>query len=129
MTKVTVLVVVVLVGATAAAGERRAPAEPKEREFTLGMVQRDVRMGMSQADLAEAIGSPNVVTRDAKGGEAWVYDRLATEARYSSAEFGVGGGGSHAGAPPPLLGWLSAHKRSDKASVSQRTPTVVVRFD
>jgi len=110
-------------------GERRPSPSPEEREFTLGLVQREVRVGMSQADLAVALGSPNVVTRDAKGREAWVYDRIATEARYSSSGFGAGGGGSYAGETTLLLGWLSGHKRSEKATVTQRTLTAVVRFD
>lgn len=131
MSKTVAFAVLVLgVGVPLRAGDRKpASPTPEEREFTLGLVQREVRVGMSQADLAAALGSPNVVTRDAKGSEAWVYDRIATEARYSSSGIGVGGGGSYAGASTLLLGWLSAHKRNERATVSQRTLTAVVRFD
>lgn len=130
MNKPVAVGVALLAGVISARGEERAPvpAAP-EREFTVGLVQREVRVGMAQADLAAALGSPNLVTRDAKGGEAWVYDRIATEARYSSSGIGAGGGGSYAGESTLLLGWLSAHKRSGKSSVTQRTLTVVVRFD
>ncbi len=126
---VAVAVLVVATAVVARAGEHRSSLLPEEREFTVGLVQREVRVGMSQADLAAALGSPNVVARDGKGSETWVYDRIATEARYSSSGFGAGGGGSYAGESTLLLGWLSGHKRREKATVTQRTLTAVVRFD
>ncbi|MEI6127326.1 MAG: hypothetical protein WCQ99_12320, partial [Pseudomonadota bacterium] len=52
----------------------------KEREMTLGIVQKEIRAGMSQATVAEALGSPNIVTRDEDGQETWIYDKIATEA-------------------------------------------------
>jgi outer membrane protein assembly factor BamE (lipoprotein component of BamABCDE complex) len=39
----------------------------KEREFTVGLVQKEIRVGMSQTEVAEALGSPNIVTRDKDG--------------------------------------------------------------
>jgi outer membrane protein assembly factor BamE (lipoprotein component of BamABCDE complex) len=130
MSKHMALVVAVLALVTPVRAEERRPVPaPEEREFTVGLVQKEVRVGMSQTDLVAALGSPNVVTRDGKGTEAWVYDRIASEARYASKGFGVGGGGSYAGESTLLLGWLSAHKRSEKATLTQRTLTVVVRFD
>ena len=41
----------------------------REREMTLGAVQKEIRRGLSQADVAEALGSPNIVTRDSAGHE------------------------------------------------------------
>jgi hypothetical protein len=32
--------------------------------MTLGVVQKEIHKGLSQADVAEALGSPNIVTRD-----------------------------------------------------------------
>jgi hypothetical protein len=87
-----------------------------EREMTLGVVQKEIRRGLSQADVAEALGSPNIVTRDSAGMETWVYDKTATEASYSnSAAYGtilIVGFGQNAGA----------------SSTSQRTLTVVIKF-
>ncbi len=45
-------------------------------KLTVGTVQREIRVGMSGAQVAEALGSPNVVTTDEKGREVWVYDRI-----------------------------------------------------
>ena len=64
------------------------------------------------------LGSPNVVTSDERRRETWVYDRISTERAYSESSGGVNalflaGGGARAGA----------------AQTSQRSLTVIIRFD
>ena len=56
----------------------------RERRMTVGVVQREIRTGMSPADVATALGSPNIVTRDSEGKETWIYDKIATEASFST---------------------------------------------
>ena len=51
-------------------------------KLTVGTVQREIRVGMSGAQVAEILGSPNIVTTDEKGREVWVYDRISTESVY-----------------------------------------------
>src|SRR5262245_54541477 len=84
--------------------------------MTLGSVQRVIRSGLTQDDVVVALGSPNIVTRDAEGRETWVYDKVASEASYSrSANYGTVlllGGGNSAGA----------------VSTTQRTLTVAIKF-
>jgi len=122
------VLLMVAVAGVAAAGERgKATAEPPAA-FTLGVVQRALRPGLSQADVAERLGSPNIVTREPDGREAWVYDRVSTEAEASSGSVGVGGLGSGAGGSLWGLLGIGAGKRSEKARSSQRTLTVVIRF-
>ena len=41
---------------------------------------------MTQDQVAAALGSPNIVTRDAAGRETWIYDKIASEASYSSSD-------------------------------------------
>lgn len=114
----------------AGAAERRDDRKPaSEREFTLGLVQKEVRIGMSQADLVSALGSPNILTRDSQGREAWVYDKLASEARFKSSGLGAGGGALGSAGSTLLLGVLSGHVKDERVSSSQRTLTVVIRFD
>ncbi len=72
---------------------------------------------MSQADVATALGSPNIVTKDSDGHEAWVYDKIATEASYSNASGGVF----------LILGGYS--KNAGASSTTQKTLTVVIKFD
>jgi hypothetical protein len=122
----------VLSGATlSVAAERREEGKPGsgEREFTLGLVQKEVRIGMSQAELVSALGSPNILTRDSNGREAWVYDRIASEAHFKSSGFAAGGGGLGSVGSSLLLGVLRGHNNSERSTTSQRTLTVVIRFD
>lgn len=96
--------------------------------FTLGVVQKELRAGLSQADVAERLGSPNIVTRGAEGREAWVYDKVSSERETSSASAGVGGLGSGSGSSFFGLLGVGVGKRSEKSRSSQRTLTVVIRF-
>jgi outer membrane protein assembly factor BamE (lipoprotein component of BamABCDE complex) len=122
------VVLVVAAAAVAAAGVReKAKAEPSVA-FTLGVVQKTLRPGLSQADVAERLGSPSIVTRETDGREAWVYDKVSTEVEATSGSVGVGGAASGAsGGFWGLLG-VTGGKRSEKAKTSQRTLTVVIRF-
>jgi outer membrane protein assembly factor BamE (lipoprotein component of BamABCDE complex) len=108
--------VLLAVGCTASYHSRELHSE-RDRQMTLGIVQKEIRRGLSQADVAEALGSPNIVTRDSAGHETWVYDKMATEASYSnSSVYGsvlVVGVARNAGA----------------SATTQRTLTVLIKFD
>ena len=65
----------------------------QEQQMTLGIVQRDIKIGTSQADVAMVLGSPNIVTQDADGKETWIYDKVSSITSYGSSGFGVGIGG------------------------------------
>ena len=126
---VVVALMVVAVGVDpAAAGDRAKAKEAPSSAFTLGVVQKELRPGLSQADVAERLGAPNILTRDGEGREAWVYDRVSSETEASSGSIGIAGGGMGVGSTFMGLLGINASKRSDKARSSQRTLTVVVRF-
>lgn len=105
----------------------------KEREMTLGVVQKEIRTGMSQASVAEALGSPNIVTRDEDGLETWVYDKIATEASYSQSKGEVSGGVGAGGVASKalILGGVggSYGGGSGASSTTQKTLTVVIKFN
>lgn len=66
-------------------------AEPRTlfaEELTLGVVQSKVKKGMSQGDVALAIGSPNIASKDRDGKETWIYDKIssATETEEQKVE-------------------------------------------
>ncbi len=90
------LFILLLSGCVSAAQHQKELGSTNEREMTVGIVQKEIRTGMSQADVAEALGSPNIVTRDSEGKETWIYDKIASEASYSnsSAERGRSRNGS-----------------------------------
>jgi hypothetical protein len=121
---------VLVVALACAAGTHAADVQQGagSAAFTLGRVQKELQAGQSQAEVVERLGSPNILTRDAEGREAWVYDRVSSEREASTSGVRVGGLGSGgAGNFAGLLG-LSLGKQSDKSRSSQRTLTVVIRF-
>jgi len=106
----------------------------QDRRLTVGVVQREIRVGMSQADVASAMGSPNIVTKDIGGTEAWIYDKIATEVSYSNDTGGVNGAvgaGGLAGGRALVIGGIRSdyNKSAGAAATTQRTLTVIIKFD
>lgn len=84
---------------------------------------------MSGAEVAGVLGSPNIVSTDEERREVWIYDKIATDAAYSSSSGGIaslilGGASSVAGG----VGG-SANQSAGASSTSQRTLTVIIKFD
>tara|TARA_B110000503_G_scaffold102567_1_gene153185 strand:+ start:201 stop:617 length:417 start_codon:yes stop_codon:yes gene_type:complete len=98
--------------------------EDKDSKLTLGNVQKNIKVGMSGAEVARVMGSPNMVTKDGDNSEVWIYDKISTvNAGSSSSFFGLGGAiGSKAGA-----GGLGSYS-SGASSRNQKTLTVVIKF-
>lgn len=101
---------------TPAGQQQQQLGSARERELTVGTVQREIRRGMAGADVIQSLGSPNIVTKDADGRETWVWDKIATEATRSESSSGVF----------LILGVVS--NRESASSVTQRTLTVVIKF-
>lgn len=101
--------------------------------MTLGLVQKEIKVGMSQADVAAALGSPNIVTRDKEGRESWIYDKIATEASYRDSKGNVSGSvaGTTFVADTLLLGMIggSQSRSSGASATTQKTLTVIIRFN
>jgi len=125
---IPVLVISVILGCTPAYHQQNLNSS-KEKEMTVGIVQKEIRTGMSQVDVAQALGSPNIVTNDKDGKETWIYDKIASEASYSSSSVGgVGGAGGVTG-NTLILGLIGGDYRSGAASKTQKTLTVIIKFD
>lgn len=131
---------VLLVGCVqhmSAAQHQQSLGSTQEREMTVGVVQKEIRVGMSQADVAAALGSPNIVTKDSYGDETWIYDKIATEASYSTSSQteGVGVGGAAGGflGKVLLLGGvgysMGASSQAGASATTQKTLTVIIKFD
>jgi outer membrane protein assembly factor BamE (lipoprotein component of BamABCDE complex) len=106
-----------LAGCSTASSHLNSVKSDAADKITVGRVQREIRIGMPSAQVIEVLGSPNIVSTDENRLEVWVYDKIATDVSYSSSEGGVwlilGGVGGNSGA----------------ASTSQRTLTIVIKFD
>jgi len=112
------------------ASQHRAEVEkPTGDQLTVGTVQKEIRVGMSGAEVAAVLGAPNIVSTDEERREVWIYDKISTDVAYSSSSGGLstlilGGGGSVAGG----VGG-SANRGAGAASSSQKTLTVIIKFD
>ena len=104
-------------GCTTAAQHQQSLGSTADRQMTLGVVQKEIHAGMAQDEVATALGSPNIVTRDANGRETWIYDKIASEASYSNSDvYGT-------------ILILGAGSASGASSTTERTLTVVIKFD
>ena len=114
------------VGCQSASYHKEQVANTNSDRLTVGTVQREIRVGMTTADVVQVLGSPNMVTTDEKRRENWVYDKISTERAYSTSSGGVsalvlGGVGGGGGA-----GFNSG---SGATSTTQRTLTIIIKFD
>lgn len=121
--------VLLTTGCQTAVDHRRAVQDDSADRLTVGKVQREIRVGMSGADVVSALGSPNMVSTDDERREVWVYDKIATDRAYSSSSGGInslilGFGGNVAGG---VGGGVGAS--AGASSTSQRTLTVIIKFD
>lgn len=123
---------IVLSGCVNAANNSRELHSTNERDMTVGIVQREIRKGMYSSEVAEQLGSPNIVKKEGEG-EVWIYDKIATEASYSTSRGSVGGLAGAGGIPGAtlLLGILTGDyaKSAGAYASTQKTLTVVIRFD
>jgi len=126
---ISAIAVVFLSGCMMTPQHRRAVRDDSGDRMTVGKVQKEIRVGMSGAEVAQVLGSPNIVSTDEERREVWIYDKISTETAYSTSEGGVaslilvgltdvflGGGGGLSGS-------------SGASSTSQRTLTVIIKFD
>jgi outer membrane protein assembly factor BamE (lipoprotein component of BamABCDE complex) len=92
-------------------------AEIKEDRLTVGRVQGEVKVGMSAAQVAELLGSPNIVTTDDKRREVWIYDKVSTD-RVDTASSSYG-----------TLIIMGANTLDSSSSQRQRTLTIIIKYD
>jgi hypothetical protein len=100
------------------AGCASGRAEIKEDRLTVGKVQGEIKVGMSASQVAELLGSPNIVTTDDKRREVWIYDKVSTD-RVDMANSSIGG-----------ITFIMGTKSSESSSSTrQRTLTIIIKYD
>ncbi|MEY3812819.1 MAG: hypothetical protein RI910_901 [Verrucomicrobiota bacterium] len=82
--------------------------------ISVANAQRSVKVGMTGAAVAEALGSPNILSTDEEGREVWIYDRVTSSVRATAAN-------------GPLTLFVGGSAAA--AERSQRTLTIIVKFD
>lgn len=111
------LTALLITGCQGAASHRAAVQDNSTDRMTVGKVQREIRVGMSGADVAQVLGSPNIVSTDEQRREVWIYDKIATDRAESSSSGGVS------------ILILGASSSAGASSTSQRTLTVIIKYD
>lgn len=138
----TVRILTILMGVSFALTACQSPAQHAaavrqaqgtDDKLTVGTVQREIRVGMTSAEVVQVLGAPNLVSTDENRRENWVYDKISTETIYSSSSGGVnalvlGGGliGSAAAGGGVGAGYSSG---AGANSTSQRTLTIIIKYD
>jgi hypothetical protein len=127
-----------LAGCMSAARHQQSLGATQDRALTVGTVQKQIQVGVAQSDVAMTLGAPNIVTRDRQDRETWVYDKIATEASFSQDSGSVfamvtgtanfSGSGVDAGQANANAGG-NYSRQAGAASLTQRTLTVVIKFD
>lgn len=115
--KIIVVLLAVLSLGGCVSASKHADQVQNNGNISVGVVQKEIKIGMSGAGVVEALGSPNIVSTDEKRREVWVYDKVATDTVHSSSS-----------------GWVFAvlaggQSRSGATSRSQRTLTIIIKFD
>ena len=112
------LVVIILISGCASASRHRQSVQDDSGDrLTVGKVQREISIGMPSASVAEILGSPNVLSTDEERREVWIYDKISSDVSYSTS-----GGGA-------TLLLIGASGSSGARSTSQRTLTIIIKFD
>jgi len=112
-----ILGLLIVMGCTSAGYHKQQVQGDRGETLTVGTVQRQIKLGMSSADVIQVLGSPNMVSTDGERREVWVYDKVASDVTYSQ------GGGFW------TLILLGSDRVAGSQSTSQRTLTVVIKFD
>ena len=104
-------------GCMGAAQHRADVSNPAGDRLTVGSVQKEIRVGMSGAEVAAVMGSPNIVSTDEERREVWIYDKISTEVTYSTSSGGLN----------VLI--LGVGRSAGATATSQKTLTVIIKFD
>lgn len=123
------LLTILLFSCQSAKTHKAAVQDDSTDRVTVGVVQKEIRVGMSGAEVAAVLGSPNIVSTDEERREVWIYDKVATDRVYSTSSGGISA---------LILGWgsdaagglgLGTSGASGASSTSQRTLTIIIRYD
>lgn len=92
--------------------------EPSNKNnLTVGLVQKEIKSGMTQGEVAAVLGSPNIVSSTEKDNETWIYDKINSNVSYKKSESGI------------FLILVGAGSESGNASLSEKTLTVIIKFN
>jgi outer membrane protein assembly factor BamE (lipoprotein component of BamABCDE complex) len=117
-------VIILFIAATQLLGCSLFQGYGHERDLTVGTVQKEIRIGMSGAEVAAALGSPNIVSTDEYRNEVWIYDKISSHSAQTQTHT----------VPATLmlfdsLAPITATGSNQRSESSQRSLTVIIKFD
>jgi hypothetical protein len=93
------------------------PPPPEPQKVAVDAVQREIKVGLDQASVLEALGPANRVSSDSQRREVWTYENISSDR--VDTENSVGGG----------IIVFGGGKSPSLSSASQRTLTLVIYYD
>lgn len=111
-----------LIAATLSACQATSSSPSAQTNITLGLVQKEIKVGTSSLHVLETLGSPNIVkTQQESENEVWIYDKIYQT--NSNTKVGIGGlgGGSD------LIALANAQSSSSESS--SKSLTVIIKFN
>jgi hypothetical protein len=94
-----------------------SPPPPEPQPPAMDAVQHEIKLGLDQASVLEALGPASRVSTDSQRREVWTYENIASDR--VDTESSVGGG----------IVVFSGGNRTGVRSASQRTLTLVIYYD
>lgn len=93
------------------------PNNKNETNLTVGVVQKEIKIGMTQEEVVSVLGSPNIVSSTEKDKETWIYDKISSSVSYKN---------SNSYATILIIG---AEQSQGSSSYSQKSLTVIIKFE
>ncbi len=94
-----------------------SPPPPEAQELAVDAMQREIKVGLDQASVLEALGPDHRVSSDSERREVWTYENISSDR--VDTESSVGGG----------IIVFGPGKGPGVNSPSQRTLTLVIYYD
>jgi hypothetical protein len=126
------ILIFLLIGGCALQTPNQSPAlQPiaPTTSLTPGRVEEKLIKGKTlKAEVASALGSPNIVTRNASGKTIWIYEQSRTTVTGNTQRLSGGGmGGAIFGSGAGLL-WGGASNTTQSAERTSRKATLLITF-
>ena len=116
-------------GCMSASQHRASVSNAASDRLNVGTGQEQSRTGMSGAQGMRTLGAPNIVTTDEARREVWVYDKIATEVVQSGSAIQFTPLGLLTGGSGLIGGALGVGQTASASARSDRTLTVIIKFD
>ena len=122
-----IIILSIFLSACAVPSSPPPPSPESSNTLTLGTVQSKIQKGMSQADVLQVLGSPNIVTKNSKDLEVWTYDKVGSS-QSSAATVNYGQRTLGQGFLAFLFGGTTSSAASN-ATNETKSLTVIITFD